>query len=181
MRRISLLQITKQISNGRNKRSITGNPPKHLVNHCAKQNHYYRRHLQHPQARLQRICRRPCELYTPAARCRPSFLPGDKNRLETQTCIDTNIKAKEHFSKLRLSYVEQVTKEKFLRALIADPPQFVESHENAELEAQILEAKQELKARKANVKEMMDNLETQGCELSRRMLATMQLELNPQS
>ncbi|KAL8775975.1 MAG: hypothetical protein Q9213_008419, partial [Squamulea squamosa] len=38
------------------------------------------------------------------------------------------------FSKLRFSYLEQVTKEKFLRAIVGDPPLIVEHSENVEFE-----------------------------------------------
>ncbi len=44
----------------------------------------------------------------------------------------------ELFSKLRFSYLEQVTKEKFIRAIVGDPPLVVEHQENVELEASLL-------------------------------------------
>ncbi|KAK1761679.1 hypothetical protein QBC33DRAFT_605009 [Phialemonium atrogriseum] len=42
---------------------------------------------------------------------------------------------RELFAKLRFSYVEQMTKEKFIRAVVGDPPMIVAPHENAALEA----------------------------------------------
>jgi len=75
---------------------------------------------------------------------------------------------KELFSKLRFSYLEQVTKEKFLRAIVGDPPQIVEHQENVELEAQLLEVKVELKQQKTEVARMIEELEARGRELSRR-------------
>ena len=75
----------------------------------------------------------------------------------------------ELFSKLRFSYLEQVTKEKFLRAIVGDPPLIVEQQENVELEAQLAVVKAELKAQKVEVAGMVEELEARGRELSRRM------------
>lgn len=72
------------------------------------------------------------------------------------------------FSKLRFSYLEQVTKEKFLRAIVGDPPLIVEQHENVELEAQLLEVKSTLKSQKVQVAELVTELERRGRELSAR-------------
>jgi hypothetical protein len=74
----------------------------------------------------------------------------------------------ELFTKLRLSYVEQVTKEKFLRAIVGDPPLFVEQQENIELEAQLAEAKAALKRQKTEVAELVAALEERARDLSRR-------------
>ena len=43
------------------------------------------------------------------------------------------------FSKLRFSYIEQVTKEKFLRAIASTPPLLIDPADNAELEQQLAE------------------------------------------
>ncbi|KAK9425679.1 hypothetical protein SUNI508_03040 [Seiridium unicorne] len=75
---------------------------------------------------------------------------------------------RELFAKLRFSYVEQVTKEKFIRAIVGDPPLIVSSQENLELEAQNAEAKAELKALKTEVIDMVGELERRGAELARR-------------
>jgi chromosome segregation ATPase len=75
---------------------------------------------------------------------------------------------KELFAKLRFSYVEQVTKEKFIRAIVGDPPLIVSPQENADLEKENLAAKAELKALKLTVAEMVVGLEMQGRELSKR-------------
>ncbi|KAL9636567.1 MAG: hypothetical protein Q9164_002740 [Protoblastenia rupestris] len=75
---------------------------------------------------------------------------------------------KELFSKLRFSYLEQVTKEKFLRAIVGDPPQIVEPAENFELEAQLASIKAVLKEQKQYVADMVTELEAQGRELCRR-------------
>ncbi|CAF9909109.1 hypothetical protein IMSHALPRED_007609 [Imshaugia aleurites] len=75
---------------------------------------------------------------------------------------------KELFSKLRFSYLEQVTKEKFLRAIVGDPPLIVEHVENIELESQLAEIKAVLKAQKEHVGEMVKELDARGRDLSRR-------------
>ena len=74
----------------------------------------------------------------------------------------------ELFSKLRFSYLEQVTKEKFLRSIIGDPPLIVEPAENTELEAQLADVKVVLKEQKAAVAKMVVELEVRGRDLARR-------------
>jgi chromosome segregation ATPase len=69
---------------------------------------------------------------------------------------------------LRFSYVEQVTKEKFLRNLTEDPPRLVEAGENDEKEAEILALKASLKERKLEVAEILRQLEEKGKELALR-------------
>ncbi|KAL8662478.1 MAG: hypothetical protein Q9168_008253, partial [Polycauliona sp. 1 TL-2023] len=69
------------------------------------------------------------------------------------------------FSKLRFSYLEQVTKEKFLRAIVGDPPLIVESSENVELEKQLAEIKAVLKMQKEDVGRLVEELENRGREL----------------
>jgi len=71
---------------------------------------------------------------------------------------------------LRFSYLEQVTKEKFLRAIVGDPPLIVDHQENIELELQLAEVKTVLKAQKEYVAQMVKHLEERGRELSQRML-----------
>lgn len=72
----------------------------------------------------------------------------------------------ELFSKLRFSYVEQVTKEKFLRSITENPPRLVETAENDEKEQEILALKASLKERKLEVAEILKQLEDKGKELS---------------
>ncbi|KAF2823386.1 hypothetical protein CC86DRAFT_372353 [Ophiobolus disseminans] len=90
---------------------------------------------------------------------------------------------KELFSKLRFSYVEQVTKEKFLRSITENPPRLVEAPENDEKEQEILALKASLKERKLEVAEILKQLEEKGTELSLRyeglQLRTQQLEALP--
>ncbi|KAN0068518.1 hypothetical protein V8E54_013242 [Elaphomyces granulatus] len=77
---------------------------------------------------------------------------------------------KELFSKLRFSYLEQVTKEKFLRAIVGDPPLVVGHNENTELEAELANVKQELRQRKEEVRMMVEEMEKTGRELARQKM-----------
>ncbi|CAG8232576.1 unnamed protein product [Penicillium salamii] len=91
----------------------------------------------------------------------------------------------ELFSKLRFSYVEQVTKEKFLRSIVGDPPVIVGNNENMELEAQMAEVKAQLKAQKEDVRVMVEEMEQMGRDLASRYkeveLQTTQLSTLPAS
>ncbi|PHH74870.1 hypothetical protein CDD80_2779 [Ophiocordyceps camponoti-rufipedis] len=75
---------------------------------------------------------------------------------------------KELFAKLRFSYVEQVTKEKFIRAIVGDPPLIVSVQENLELERENRAAKAHLKALKTKVADLVAALETKARDLSQR-------------
>lgn len=79
------------------------------------------------------------------------------------------------FSKLRFSYLEQVTKEKFLRAIVGDPPQIVEHAENVELEDELAEVKAVLKEQKQRVADVVAELEKRGRDLAQRW-ETVQLQ-----
>ncbi|KAJ5820362.1 hypothetical protein N7474_005953 [Penicillium riverlandense] len=83
---------------------------------------------------------------------------------------------KELFSKLRFSYLEQVTKEKFLRAIVGDPPVVVGHNENVELETQLAEVKAELKASKEEASAMIAEMEKMGRDLASRY-KTVQLQM----
>lgn len=75
---------------------------------------------------------------------------------------------KELFAKLRFSYVQQVTKEKFIRAIVGDPPMIVSMEENLELEKENMVVKKQLKELKTEVAEMVTDLERRGIELSKK-------------
>ncbi|KAI2634686.1 hypothetical protein GGS26DRAFT_519699 [Hypomontagnella submonticulosa] len=75
---------------------------------------------------------------------------------------------RELFAKLRFSYVEQVSKEKFIRAIVGDPPLIVSPQENVDLEKENLEAKATLKALKTEVADMVAELEEKAKDLSRK-------------
>jgi chromosome segregation ATPase len=87
------------------------------------------------------------------------------------------------FSKLRFSYLEQVTKEKFIRAIVGDPPLVVEHQENVELEETLTVSKAALKAQKTEVAELVAELEQRGRELCQKyeriQLQTTQLQALP--
>ncbi|KAF1366002.1 hypothetical protein EJ07DRAFT_93863 [Lizonia empirigonia] len=128
---------------------------------------------------------------------KPKHLPQSSNKRNSAASIDSDphvdthpaaLEAdlkhyKELFSKLRFSYVEQVTKEKFLRNLTEDPPRLVEATENVEKEAEILALKAGLKERKLEVAEILKQLEKEGRELALRydglQLRRQQLETLP--
>ena len=61
-----------------------------------------------------------------------------------------------------------MTKEKFLRAIVGDPPLVVGHNENVELEAQLAEVKAELKARKEEVRLMVEEMEKMARDLATR-------------
>jgi hypothetical protein len=75
---------------------------------------------------------------------------------------------RELFAKLRFSYVEQVTKEKFIRAIVGEPPQIVTAAEIATMEESNSEAKAALKALKTEVISYVEDLESRGRELAIR-------------
>ncbi|KAJ4861544.1 hypothetical protein T069G_02498 [Trichoderma breve] len=100
------------------------------------------------------------------------------------TSLDADlIHYKELFAKLRFSYVEQVTKEKFIRAIVGDPPLIVTLQENLDLERENAEAKAQLKNLKLEVADLVSDLEKRGRDLSKRyeniQLETARLEELP--
>ncbi|KAF5004337.1 hypothetical protein F66182_16048, partial [Fusarium sp. NRRL 66182] len=84
---------------------------------------------------------------SPSKRTSDASIVSDEN--PTPASLEADLTHyKELFSKLRFSYLEQVTKEKFLRGIVGDPPLVVGHNENVELEATLAEAKQQLQQRK---------------------------------
>jgi len=75
---------------------------------------------------------------------------------------------KELFSKLRFSYLEQVTKEKYLRSIVGDPPLLVSHAENVALEEKLSTAKAELKAKKEDVGRLVEEMEGMARSLASR-------------
>ena len=61
-----------------------------------------------------------------------------------------------------------MTKEKFLRAIVGDPPQIVEHTANIELESELVGIKSVLKAQKEHVAGLVAELESRGRDLSQR-------------
>lgn len=62
------------------------------------------------------------------------------------------------FKKLRFSYLEQVTKEKFLRSIVGDPPLLVSHADNARLEEELVRQKAELKGKKDEVSALVERM-----------------------
>ena len=61
-----------------------------------------------------------------------------------------------------------MTKEKFLRAIVGDPPLIADNAENIELERQLADVKGVLKAQKEYVADMVAELDAKGRDLSQR-------------
>ncbi|KAF4553211.1 Hypothetical protein D9617_7g029380 [Elsinoe fawcettii] len=75
------------------------------------------------------------------------------------------------FSKLRFSYTEQVTKERFLKAAASDPPELVSASELQLLEAKLAEDKASLKTKKEGVSALLASLDQRSREIASRFLA----------
>ncbi|KAA8915099.1 hypothetical protein TRICI_002758 [Trichomonascus ciferrii] len=73
----------------------------------------------------------------------------------------------EQFENMKVTYLEQETKEKFLRSIISDPPVFVEQSNVEEIEAENKQKKANLKKQKAQVNEVQRQLDL----LSRQLCA----------
>ncbi|KAL2269426.1 hypothetical protein VTJ83DRAFT_1610 [Remersonia thermophila] len=87
----------------------------------------------------------------------------------TPSSLDADLEHyRELFAKLRFSYVEQVTKEKFIRAIVGDPPLIVAAHEIAELEGSNAAAKRALQRRKGEVEGLIRELEGRGRDVAGR-------------
>ena len=65
---------------------------------------------------------------------------------------------RELFAKLRFSYLEQVTKEKYLRSIVGDPPLVVSHTDNLALEERLVDMKAALKAKKNEVDELVQSM-----------------------
>ena len=72
------------------------------------------------------------------------------------------------FSKLRFSYSEQVTKERYLKSIVGDPPTLHTAEENAVLQEKVAMMKAELKAKKMEVEEMVEEIRVDARDLARR-------------
>lgn len=128
-----------------------------------------------PQEALEQL-QQPTELYilnisqpilNPTASSKRSSNASDQERTPSALRADLE-HYRELFSKLRFSYVEQVTKERFLRAVTAEQPEFVDGDENRELGEKLAADKAALKARKEEVRGIIGDLEEQGRVLAKR-------------
>lgn len=78
----------------------------------------------------------------------------------TKSSLDAELEHyKDLFSKLRFSYVEQVTKENFLKAIVAHPPELVDAADNLQLEQHLAQAKAALKANKEETNQKVHQLQ----------------------
>lgn len=78
----------------------------------------------------------------------------------TKSSLDAELEHyKDLFSKLRFSYVEQVTKETFLKAIVAHPPELVDAADNAQLQQHLAQAKAALKAKKEETNQKVHQLQ----------------------
>jgi hypothetical protein len=75
---------------------------------------------------------------------------------------------KDLFSKLRFSYLEQVTKEKYLRSIVGDPPLLVSHGDNLALEQNLATMKQDLQAKKAEVDALVAAMEERARDVALR-------------
>ncbi|EPY50889.1 Bfr1 binding protein [Schizosaccharomyces cryophilus OY26] len=82
-------------------------------------------------------------------------------------------KYKEFFSQLKFSYIEQGTKERYLRAILDDPPLLVEPEDNEKLESTISELKFRLKQRKDEVESLKKEIVSECNEIAQKYDATL--------
>lgn len=75
---------------------------------------------------------------------------------------------KDLFSKLRFSYLEQVTKEKYLRSIVGDPPLVITHDDNLALEQSLLGMKADVKRRKDEVEALVLEIEGRAREVAAR-------------
>ena len=73
---------------------------------------------------------------------------------------------KELFSQLRFSYLEQMTKEKFLRYVTEEPPRIHDAEENALREEELKVSKERLQRSKREVDETLREIDEVGGRLA---------------
>ena len=76
----------------------------------------------------------------------------------------------ELFSKLRFQYLEQVTKEKFLNAILDDKLVLADHDQNVALEARLAQEKARLKAHKLDVEALVARLDSKSRDLAESMI-----------
>ena len=72
------------------------------------------------------------------------------------------------FTKLHFSYIEQVTKEKYLRAIVGDPPVLHTHQENVELETEVTAMKTALKEKKVESDKLVEAMKSEATALADR-------------
>src|SRR5262249_5012527 len=92
----------------------------------------------------------------------PSMVP-----LTPVTLVADLAHYRELFGKLRFSYLEQVTKEKYLRSIVGDPPLVVSHADNMALETRLAGMKAALKGKKNEVDALVQRMAEQAGALAR--------------
>lgn len=98
------------------------------------------------------------------------FLTAQRQIEETQLADGTHVEnplvvneeinfKKEEFAKLKFQYLEQETRERFLRAILSSPPLYVEQKDIDEYETQNREKKAELKSHKTSLNTTIQNIQ----------------------
>jgi HAMP domain-containing protein len=93
---------------------------------------------------------------------------GDPSTLTPATLQQDLAHYKSLFKKLRFSYLEQVTKEKYLRSIVGDPPLVVSHEDNLALEGQLVGMKAELKGKKDGVERLVGEMEDRARDVAKR-------------
>ena len=100
---------------------------------------------------------------------------GDNNENDKSTDVQVNPKPqlvdkdiefqRENFHNLKLAYLEQETKEKFVRAVVSDPPLVIEASDISSIEAENNHKKKVLGAHKDECRELQRELEAMSQEV----------------
>ncbi|KAK5950464.1 hypothetical protein OHC33_008407 [Knufia fluminis] len=95
--------------------------------------------------------------------------PDHQNATLSPLTLSADLQHYRHlFSKLRFSYLEQVTKEKYIRSVAGEPPILATSEENAALEDRLAVMKSELKAKKLGVEALVQEMEDLAREIAEK-------------
>lgn len=84
---------------------------------------------------------------------------GSQLDLNPSTLVTDLQHYRDLFSKLRFSYLEQVTKEKYIKNLIAQPPIIATAEQNAQLEEKLVAMKADLQVKKRDVDAIVVEME----------------------
>lgn len=95
--------------------------------------------------------------------------PSDTDRSTPASLLADLTHYRDLFSKLRFSFSEQITKEKYIRCIVGqDPPNAPTAEENAALEAQVSAMKADLKSKKRANEALIAEMEELAREIARR-------------
>ena len=93
---------------------------------------------------------------------------SSQNQITPSTLTSDLSHYRDLFTKLHFSYIEQVTKEKYLRAIVGDPPLLHTHQENVELETENVAMKAALKEKKVGIEEMVEVLSKESRDLAKQ-------------